>query len=103
MWSRKARARPLLDPVLLVRAHGLAAGMNLSRAVRYLEGDDDEMPMTFGVLRPALLLPSSAREWSGARQNAVLRHELIEGNPVLRRMWPPVRSDRTEGGTDGDG
>jgi cytochrome b561 len=23
--------------------------------------------------------------------SAVLRHELIEGNPVLRRMWPPAR------------
>jgi cytochrome b561 len=27
--------------------------------------------------------------------SAVLRHELIERNPVLRRMWPPVLRDRT--------
>lgn len=25
--------------------------------------------------------------------SAVLRHQLIERNPVLRRMWPPFRSD----------
>lgn len=25
--------------------------------------------------------------------SAVLRHELIERNPVLRRMWPPARRD----------
>jgi cytochrome b561 len=23
--------------------------------------------------------------------SAVLRHRMIEGNPILERMWPPVR------------
>jgi cytochrome b561 len=27
--------------------------------------------------------------------SAVLRHHLIEGNPVLARMWPPVDRDRS--------
>ncbi|HEX6132845.1 MAG TPA: M56 family metallopeptidase [Longimicrobiales bacterium] len=69
-------ARPLLDPVLLVRAHGIAAEMNLARPIQLLEGDQAAMPITFGVLRPTLLLPSSARSWSAARQSIVLRHEL---------------------------
>jgi beta-lactamase regulating signal transducer with metallopeptidase domain len=69
-------ARPLLDPVLLVRAHGIAAHMGIGRAVRYLEGDEYEMPLTFGIVRPTLLLPASAPRWSAARQDAVLRHEL---------------------------
>jgi beta-lactamase regulating signal transducer with metallopeptidase domain len=69
-------ARPLLDPVLLVRAHGTAAELGVERPVRLLEGDAAAMPITFGVLRPTLLLPSSAREWTRARQDAVLCHEL---------------------------
>lgn len=69
-------SRPLLDPVLLVRAHGTASEMGVNRPLRLLEGDAEAMPITFGVLRPTLLLPATAREWSKARQNAVLRHEL---------------------------
>jgi beta-lactamase regulating signal transducer with metallopeptidase domain len=69
-------ARPLLDPVLLVRAHGTAAAIGVERPLRFLEGDAAAMPITFGVLRPTLLLPSAARTWTRARQYAVLRHEL---------------------------
>lgn len=69
-------ARPLLDPSLLVRTHGIAAELGVSRPVLLLEGDAAAMPITFGVLRPTLLLPSSARSWPAARQNVVLRHEL---------------------------
>ncbi|HEX2167421.1 MAG TPA: M56 family metallopeptidase [Longimicrobiales bacterium] len=75
--SRVARdARPLLDAALLVRAHGTAAELGIERPIRFLEGDASAMPITFGVLRPTLLLPSSARQWSRERQDAVLRHEL---------------------------
>jgi cytochrome b561 len=28
--------------------------------------------------------------------SAVLRHQLIERNPVLARMWPPVRPRQTD-------
>lgn len=74
--SVSRNARPLLEPVLLVRAHGTAAEMGVDRPLRLLEGDAEAMPITFGIVRPTLLLPASARDWSKARQNAVLRHEL---------------------------
>lgn len=69
-------ARPLLDASLLVRTHATAADMGVVRPVRLLEGDAAAMPITFGIMRPTLLLPSSARGWTRARLNAVLRHEL---------------------------
>jgi beta-lactamase regulating signal transducer with metallopeptidase domain len=71
------------------------------------------MPMTFGVLRATLLLPSAARTWSRARQETVLRHELahIRRHDALTQliaelgcviywfqplMWWAARSMRTE-------
>ncbi len=33
--------------------------------------------------------------------SAVLRHRLIDGNPVLSRMWPPVRARARNGGSEG--
>lgn len=74
---RLARAaRPLLDAPLLIRAHGTAAELGVDRPLRLLEGDAAVMPITFGIVHPTLLLPSSARQWTRARQDAVLRHEL---------------------------
>jgi beta-lactamase regulating signal transducer with metallopeptidase domain len=70
------RARACADAALLVRAHGVAASLGIARTVRVLEGDEDVMPMTFGILHPTLLLPSAARSWSDARLYSVLRHEL---------------------------
>jgi beta-lactamase regulating signal transducer with metallopeptidase domain len=71
-----ARAVSLRDGALLARARGIGAAMGVTRPVRVLEGDADAMPLTFGVVRPTLLLPSSAGSWSASRQEAVLRHEL---------------------------
>ena len=44
--------------------------------VAILEGPPRSMPMTFGLLRPAILLPADAAEWSGDRLRLVLLHEL---------------------------
>jgi len=69
-------AAPLRDPMLLRRAHAVADSLGIRRELRVLEGEPDAMPMTFGVRRARLLLPSTAASWTAARQDAVLRHEL---------------------------
>jgi beta-lactamase regulating signal transducer with metallopeptidase domain len=70
------RAAALRDPALAERASRIAAELGVKRPVRLLQGGPDAMPMTFGLLRATLLLPSSAGAWPPARQDAVLRHEL---------------------------
>lgn len=71
-----ATAAPLRDGALLARTRAIAQSLGVTRTVTVLEGGAEMMPLTYGVIRPTLLLPSSAATWSAARQDAVLRHEL---------------------------
>jgi TonB family protein len=46
------------------------------RGVDVLETPSGSMPMAFGILRSAILLPADAAEWSEERRQVVLLHEL---------------------------
>jgi TonB family protein len=46
------------------------------RGVDVLETPSGSMPMAFGILRSAILLPADASEWSEERRQVVLLHEL---------------------------
>ncbi|MCP4549829.1 MAG: M56 family metallopeptidase [bacterium] len=70
------RARPLTDPDLMLLAATLARHMGLSRPVRFLSGDTDQMPLTWGVWRSAILLPAGCEHWDRDRLRDVLLHEL---------------------------
>ena len=50
--------------------------LRLKRNVLLLEHERQTMPMTWGVFRPALMMPTQARTWTVAKQRAVLLHEL---------------------------
>src|SRR5450759_3870366 len=61
-------------------ADALAWSLGIEHPVQVLETTAG-MPMTFGVLRPTVLMPEEARAWSGERRRVVLLHELAH---VLR-------------------
>ncbi len=55
----------------------LAQSLGIRRRVRALESAAAPMPMTWGVVRPVVVLPEDAPAWPQGRLNAVLLHELI--------------------------
>jgi TonB family protein len=62
-------AQALTDAV----RHRLAIG----RTVRTLDSPAAAVPMTWGTLRPVVLLPEPARQWPAERLHAVVLHELV--------------------------
>jgi TonB family protein len=51
--------------------------LGIARAVRVLESEEAQVPMTWGVRRAIVLLPAAARKWPTARLHAVLLHEMV--------------------------
>ena len=77
LWRTRRAARVSPDQG---EADTLAFHLGIDHPVQVLETSSG-MPMTFGVLRPTVLLPREARAWSGERRRVVLLHELAH---VLR-------------------
>ncbi len=70
------RARPVVDSEQSRLLAGLQRELRVRRAVRLLEAEGSLVPMTWGVLRPTVLLPAAWRGWTAQRQRIVLLHEL---------------------------
>ncbi|HEU0054189.1 MAG TPA: M56 family metallopeptidase, partial [Longimicrobium sp.] len=70
------RASPVTDEEWLFLCDELSYELRMKRPVRLLVGAGATMPMTFGVLRPAILLPADAEGWDDERRRVVLLHEL---------------------------
>jgi TonB family protein len=77
-------ARRASSPAWAATADDLILELDVHRPVVLLESDRQAMPMTWGVLTAKVLLPQSAREWSGDRLRAVIAHELAH---VRRGDW----------------
>jgi TonB family protein len=54
----------------------LAKLMKVEHSVQLLQTESETMPMTYGVFRPTIFLPSDARRWSEERRQMVILHEL---------------------------
>lgn len=76
VWLLERRARMVTDAGWLGLAHALAAQLGLQRGVTLLRGDRGSVPMTWGVLQPAVWLPADADGWTAERRTVVLAHEL---------------------------
>ena len=74
-WLERVN-EPVTDDAWLVLAEELSLELGLTRHVRLLQATGPAMPMTWGVRRPAILLPAEANTWSAERRRDVLLHEL---------------------------
>jgi len=67
---------PMQDEGWLVMAEELSLELGVTRHVRLLQARGPAMPMTWGIRRPAILLPAEADAWTAERRRDVLLHEL---------------------------
>jgi len=70
------RAQWLDDPAWRRPLYEAADRLDLRQTPRLVLSDRMPMPFVTGVLRPTIVLPAAASEWSSERRRAVLLHEL---------------------------
>jgi TonB family protein len=59
--------------------------LHIVRPVQLLQcADASSMPLTWGMVRPCVMLPAGAKEWPADRRQAVLSHELAH---IARHDW----------------
>jgi beta-lactamase regulating signal transducer with metallopeptidase domain len=70
----------------------ISHGLGITREVTLLRSDSAAMPATWGFLKPVVLLPSNADEWSDERRRVVLLHELahVSRNDFLMQLVAQV-------------
>ena len=70
-------AVPVRDPSWLRQVDSIRRRMRIQGDVRVLLSAEATTPMTGGLWRPVILLPSSAGNWTPDRREVVLAHELV--------------------------
>src|SRR3954469_9233868 len=65
-----------LDAPCRAQAKSLAAELGISSRIVFLRSRGAAMPMAWGLLRPAVLMPADADHWPAERLRIVLLHEL---------------------------
>jgi len=80
-----AHAKPLFDEDWMRAAVELSQFHKLTCSVRLLQCSSPlAMPLTWGIFRPYLVLPSGATHWCEERRRIVLSHELAH---IARMDW----------------
>ncbi len=69
-------SKPVLEAEACRLFAGLRKALGLKRRVRLVETENALVPMTWGILRPMVVVPESWRKWPHPRQRIVLLHEL---------------------------
>ena len=70
------RRRPPASPAWSELAREVAESLGIRGPVALVRGERRAMPMAWGLLRPAILLPDDAEDWPEERRRSVLTHEL---------------------------
>jgi hypothetical protein len=76
VWRQMRQARRITDENWLALLARLRQTLGVRRDVRILRSGRSNIPLTCGTLRPAILLPAEADDWSADRRRVVLLHEL---------------------------
>ncbi len=80
-----AHAKPLFDEDWICTILQLSKFHKIARPVRLLQcNSSTAMPLTWGIFRPVIVLPSSATKWPEDRRHVVLSHELAH---ISRHDW----------------
>ena len=67
---------PVADPIWRVLMQRFLAAVGLRRTVRLKSHRWIEIPITWGFLRPVILIPSNHEDWSDDQRSSALFHEL---------------------------
>ena len=79
------QAQPILEDVSMREVLNLCDSLKIARSVRLLESRNPlAMPLTWGLLRPVVILPAGATNWPADRRLVVLSHELAH---IARHDW----------------
>jgi beta-lactamase regulating signal transducer with metallopeptidase domain len=73
-WQRSSRA--IEDERWLSLLRRLSRRHGIERPVILLENDETDVPVTWGIVYPVILVPASAERWDEEQRIAVLTHEL---------------------------
>ena len=85
-WRLRRSATPFPDSALCA---ALSRALGVHGVVDVLVSEAGSMPMTFGLVRSAILVPSEAAQWSAERRRIVLLHELAHvrrGDPATHLL-----------------
>jgi prepilin-type processing-associated H-X9-DG protein len=76
LWRLARAASPLRTGAWEQTLEETKARLGIRRRVRLIASSRAVVPMTWGVLRPTVLLPAGAEAWSDDQRRMVLAHEL---------------------------
>ena len=79
-----SRSQRILRGTWAETAEDISRAYGLRRAIWLLEGDHPTLLVTWGWIRPKVMLPRGARDWSESRVRVVLSHELAH---IRRGDW----------------
>ena len=92
VWWMARHAKRITDGEWASLVERLASQAGIARPVTLLKSNRITMPVTCGLVRSSILLPADADDWSDARRQVVLLHELahVKRRDCLTQMLAQV-------------